>query len=351
VPGTPETEIRRALAEWGLQAASVERMAGGLIHESYGVEAPGEGSAGPGWVLQRVSPVFAPGIEENICTVIEHLLARGLTAPQLVPTRAGAPCADLGAGGRWRLWVRIPGATFDTCTTSAQARSAGALVGRFHAALDDLGAELRPLGLVLHDPSAHLRALRSAVAECGEHPLHRDVAALAREIAEAARRTTPWPDRPRRIVHGDLKLSNVLFDARDADRAVALIDLDTLSWLPRWMDLADGLRSWCNPRGEDREDAVFVPDLHRAAAEGYLEAMDPDDAERAALVDGMEWLCLELAARFATDALRECYFAWDPERFASRGEHGLVRARGQWTLYRRACEAREDRARDFGVAE
>jgi len=301
-------------------------------------------------VLQRVSPLFAPGIEENICTVTHHLRTRGLTAPRLVPTRADALCADLGAGGRWRLWVRIPGTSFDTCSSVAQARSAGALVGRFHAALDDLGAELQPLGIVLHDPTAHLRALRSALAECGEHPLHPDVAALAQEILEAARRTAPWPERPRRIVHGDLKLSNVLFDAQDSQRAVALIDLDTLSWLPRWMDLADGLRSWCNPRGEDREDAVFAPELHRAAAEGYLESMDPDDAERAALVDGLEWLCLELAARFATDALRECYFAWDAERFASRGEHGLVRARGQWTLYRRAREARGGRARDFGVA-
>jgi len=350
VAGMADGEIRRALAEWGLEAAAVERIAAGLIHESYGVALPGAAPAEPGWVLQRVSPVFAPGIEANICTVTDHLRARGLAAPRLVPTRAGARCADLGAEGRWRLWMRIPGTSFDTCASTAQARSAGALVGRFHAALDDLEAELRPLGLVLHDPAAHLRALRSAVAECGEHPLHRDVAALAQEILEAARRTAPWPERPRRIVHGDLKLSNVLFDVRDADRAVALIDLDTLSWLPRWMDLADGLRSWCNPRGEDREDAVFAPDLHRAAAEGYLEAMDLDAAERAALVHGMEWICLELAARFATDALRECYFAWDPERFASRGEHGLVRARGQWALYRRVREARGDRARDFGVA-
>jgi len=350
-PGATEGEIQRVLTEWGLAAATVERIAGGLIHESYAVGIPGEDAEGPGWVLQRVSPLFAPGIEENICKVTEHLRARGLTAPRLVPTSSGAPCADLRATGRWRLWLRIPGVSFDTCASPAQARSAGTLVARFHAALEDLDAELHPLGLVLHDAPAHLRALRTAVAECGDHPLHRDVAALAGEILEAAGRMATPAERPRRIVHGDLKLSNILFDVRDGDRAVALIDLDTLSWLPRWMDLADALRSWCNPRGEDCEDAVFSPELHRAAAEGYLRAMEPDGAERAALVDGLEWMCLELAARFATDALHERYFAWDPERFASRGEHGLVRARGQWALYLRAREHRGDRARDFGVVQ
>ncbi len=67
--------------------------------------------------------------------------------------------------------------------------------------------------------------------------------------------------------------------------------------------------------------------------------------ERESLALGLERIALELAARFATDALEERYFAWDPARFASRGEHDLLRARGQLSLYRQARETRVERLR------
>ena len=43
-------------------------------------------------------------------------------------------------------------------------------------------------------------------------------------------------------------------------------------------------------------------------------------------------ITVELAARFAADALAESYFGWDSERFGSAGEHNHVRARSQLGL-------------------
>jgi hypothetical protein len=54
---------------------------------------------------------------------------------------------------------------------------------------------------------------------------------------------------------------------------------------------------------------------------------------------GVEWVSLELAARFAPTPCFESYFGWDPARFPGRGEHNLVRARGQWSLHQ-ACSRR-----------
>ncbi|MCA9494553.1 MAG: hypothetical protein KC621_31715, partial [Myxococcales bacterium] len=57
------------------------------------------------------------------------------------------------------------------------------------------------------------------------------------------------------------------------------------------------------------------------------------DEEWASIVPGVERICTELAARFARDALEERYFGWNP-RFGGRGEHNLLRARGQAALAR-----------------
>ena len=75
----------------------------------------------------------------------------------------------------------------------------------------------------------------------------------------------------------------------------------------------------------------------------------PED-ERRALLLGPDWISLELAARFAADALNESYFGWNPERFAGRGEHNLVRARGQLSLHRAFVETRPKRARLLAVS-
>ena len=45
-------------------------------------------------------------------------------------------------------------------------------------------------------------------------------------------------------------------------------------------------------------------------------------------------ILVELAARFCADALNESYFAWDARRYASRGEHNEVRAKGQLAVLR-----------------
>jgi hypothetical protein len=55
-------------------------------------------------------------------------------------------------------------------------------------------------------------------------------------------------------------------------------------------------------------------------------------AEWGRLVDGVLAICRELAARFLADALRESYFGWNAERYATRGDHNLVRGVGQWRL-------------------
>jgi Ser/Thr protein kinase RdoA (MazF antagonist) len=331
--------VDQALEAYGLGGTEAVPIPGGLLHQSYDVRGP-DGA----FVLQRVSPVFAPGIHANIRAVTEHLHRRGLTTLRLVPDARGELSVDLGDDGVWRLLTRVPGRAFGRCDSEARARSAAALVARFHGALADLDQVFEPLGIVWHDLDAHLDQLDAALGHHRGHWLYGDVAALAARILPVGRAMGEVVGVPDRVVHMDLKFSNILFED---ERATSLIDLDTVCRLPLCLELGDAWRSWCNRNGEDAEQADFDLGYFRAAVDGYFEAtpLVVGSAERASLVHGLERLSLELASRFAADALEGRYFGWDEASFGSREEHNLIRARGQLSFYDQVRATRAERAR------
>jgi hypothetical protein len=112
-------------------------------------------------------------------------------------------------------------------------------------------------------------------------------------------------------------------------------------------ELGDAWRSWCNRSPEDASLAKFDLEIFRASFEGFRDSLGRSLAadERRACLHGVEWISLELAVRFAADALLESYFGWAPERYPGRGEHNLARARGQWALHQAVCATRRERAR------
>lgn len=347
-PATP-AQARALVAAYGLVAARVEPLGRGLINDTFAVElaeaAPDQPRA---YVLQRVHPVFAPEIHHNIVAVTEHLARRGMLTPRLRPTPAGAPWMER-EGGVWRLMTRVPGVSVEAVRSPAQARAAAELLGRFHSALADLSHAFVGLRAGVHDTPAHLERLVQAVAEHGDHRLHARVAPLAQAVVARAAELPVLGGVPSRIVHGDPKLSNVMFEAAEGpggERALCLVDLDTVGPMPLALELGDALRSWCNPKGEDDRVAAFDLAVHDAALAGYLGACTlPLSAdEREALLHGVEWITLELCARFAADALREQYFGWDRARFPRAGEHNLVRAEGQWSLHEQVVATRSQRA-------
>ena len=329
----------------GWTEAAISPLAGGLINRTLLLEADDARA-----ILQRVSPVFSPRIHENIAAVTARLAEAGVTTPRLVETRAGAPYVsgpEVG-DGVWRMLTHVEGVGFDAVTNVRQARSAGLLIARFHRALDGLQHDFVGMRANVHDTPAHLRRLAEAASTHSLHRLGSEVRALAESIATAAEKLPDLPALAPRVCHGDLKFSNLLFADHEppaSERAVCLIDLDTVGPLSLAYELGDAWRSWCNRAGEDTPDARLDLDVMRASLEGYREGLGAGlDAEtRRALVLGVEWVSLELAARFAADALLESYFGWDARRYPGRGEHNLVRARGQWSLHNSFVATRSER--------
>jgi len=305
----------------------------GLINKTFLLTRP-DGSRA---VLQRVNPIFSPAIHQNIVAVTERLAAVGLTTPSLVPTETGQPFVMV-EGAVWRVLTYVDGVSFDVVSGEAQARAAGALIARFHRALDGMDHTFVGRRAGVHDTPLHLSRLDEAVAAHPQHRLAAEVGVLAQAIRTGAAALPPLPALPPRVCHGDLKFNNVLFAGTSApasEQPVCLIDLDVVGPLSLAYEMGDAWRSWCNRAGEDEPRADLNLDVFRASLDGYREGLGRalDAGERAGLLLGVEWVSLGLAARFAADALREDYFGWDARRFAGRGEHNLVRARGQWSLH------------------
>ncbi len=320
---------------------TVAPLSGGLINDTLAV--------GDRWILQRLHPIFSAPVNDDIAALTPHLNAAGVPTPTLVRADDGEPCVTMDAprsagGGVWRVMARLPGLTLHQLANPDQARSAGALVGRFHSALLPVTHTFAFTRPGAHDTDAHMATLERALTDYPEHRLRADVGALAKEIFALWTAHEGAPNLPLRIGHGDLKVSNLLFrrDATGVLRADSVLDLDTMAWMPMDVELGDALRSWCNRGREDGASASLDQDIFAGALAGYAEHAGTwmTAEERRGITSGLLRICVELSARFAADALRERYFGWDAAVAPTRGEHNLIRARNQLDLARQVARAR-----------
>ena len=111
--------------------------------------------------------------------------------------------------------------------------------------------------------------------------------------------------------HGDPKLANILFD-KDSGKACAFIDLDTVGPGLLLTDIADCLRSCCNPGGGTYDLATtrFDSTICLAIMEGYLEHGRHllTEGDKKHLLTAIRLIPFELGLRFFTDYLQGCHY-------------------------------------------
>jgi Ser/Thr protein kinase RdoA (MazF antagonist) len=324
------------VAAYGLERAVFEPIEIGLINQTFLVRLDGE----PRIVLQRQHHTFRGEVNLDIEAITAHLEARGIGVPRIVRTGAGRAWIDHGEFA-WRALTFIDGVTVSRVERPELAHAAASLVGRFHRAIDGFEHVFHFTRPGAHDTPAHLARLRSALEAHRAHPAIEEVRPIAEGILGHPLPTIP--PLPERIIHGDLKISNVMFD-RELEHAIALLDLDTFQHGTIAIELGDALRSWCNPKGESGDAVEVDRAIFEAAVRGYAETAGDllSLDERESIASGLETIAPELSSRFALDALEDRYFAWDATRFASRTAHDIVRARSQLALARSAQRHRVD---------
>lgn len=306
----------------------VEPVTAGLIHATYKVTA-----AQGVFILQKLHPVLSSdAIAEDFFAVTSFLNQNGFPAARCIPTSAGPVLFRDETGAPWRLQTFIPGGkTFHTVETPAMAAEAAALYARFHAVMAKFPGTLKT-ERVGHDTPKIFAAFEETVAKFEQDPLMKYVQEDGTFIWQELPKLFLDEALPVRVIHGDPKVSNILFD--QAGKAIALVDLDTCNQRPLAVELGDAFRSWCGLE-EDRADNRFRLEIFEAGWKAYrASAPFLTPAEIASVGQGIGLITLELAARFLTDYFTDSYFGWDAKRYPSRRAHNLARARGQIALYK-----------------
>jgi Ser/Thr protein kinase RdoA (MazF antagonist) len=308
------------------------------------------------YLHQRINDhVFTdvPALMHNIERVTAHLARASSTGTGTGPTgtlrlvrsrlgRSFLPTRD----GPWRTYHFVEGTqSFDACSGPEQAFEAARAFGEFQARLANLDpSDLRDTIPHFFDPAARLRQLRDALESdpCGRaadaEPELRFV--LDRELmTRVIQNDLERAVFPARIVHGDTKLNNVLFDVASG-RAACIVDLDTC--MPAWSlyDFGDLVRFTAATSAEDERDLDLVGtdlELYAALVAGYLESarafLQPREIELMPFAARLVTLMIGL--RFLTDHLAgDTYFK------ISRPGQNLDRARVQL----RMVKAMEQRA-------
>ncbi|BBL73365.1 phosphotransferase enzyme family protein [Methylomagnum ishizawai] len=336
--------------------ATVEPLGRGLINATFLVT-----TATRRFVLQRINARVFPdpvAIMANLRILTDHLRspatrvpAPALRLPGILATLDGADFHRDGTGEYWRALDYIEDSrTLARLDHPAQAEAVGRALGRFHV----LAGGIDPASMRDTLPGFHIApqylarfdaiAARPRPADGAALRAALDFVAARRDglgvLEQAKRRGELVP----RIVHGDPKLDNVLFDPTGG-HAVGLVDLDTVKPGLIHYDLGDCLRSCCNRQGECEHGgpARFDLDFCRAILKGYgAEAralLGP--ADRAYLYHAIRLLPLELGLRFLTDHLNgDVYFRVD-----APGQN-LERARAQFRLAE-SVERQETEIRDL----
>ena len=315
---------------------SIEGHTGGHINDTWFVTTDRKLR----YVLQRINAqVFAdpPGIVGNTARVIAEIEQR---APGLVPpfvaARDGA-AAVIDDGSTYRMLGFVAGRNLSGLETVAQAAAAGLAFGSFQRALvhydrahhvvpiprfHELDWQLERFDRVLEKPAAD--RLRDAANDV-ELAQHYRGAVVAESLG------------PRGMIHGDGKVTNLLFDAND--RVCAVLDLDTVMWGALSWDFGDLVRSAAALGAEDDPAIGFSIERFQALATGYLRGVGEldDDDLRAALGSAPAYMAYMLGLRFLIDYL-------DGDRYfrVTHPQHNLVRARSQFRLFAAMVELRTE---------
>ena len=135
-----------------------------------------------------------------------------------------------------------------------------------------------------------------------------------------------------KTIHGDTKISNFLFSKSNYNVS-ALIDLDTCTSAPILFDLADCVRSCCNPKGEDTldiEGVYFDLELYENCLLGYLSLPNTilSTSEIYYLPYSIRTVTFELGLRFISDYFRgNIYFETQDD------SHNLRRSEVQFKFH------------------
>ncbi len=291
------------------------------------------------FVLQRINRSVFPAPEQimdNLATLNRHIAQKSgasvkLQIPEILKTTDNASLYQDQNGDSWRALSFIADTeSLETIGTLGDAEQVGFALGHFHRLISDLDP------LLLHDtlPGFHITPgyLKHyhRVLQQSNQPKDRycaDFITRFQPIANDLENAKQQGLLSLRVIHGDPKLNNFLFD-QHTHKIVSIIDLDTVKPGLVHYDIADCLRSCCstsNPVGFDLDICTALLKSYLSEAGAFFTEHDYHY-----LYPAIRLIPFELGLRFYTDYLEgNRYFK------VTEPEQNLLRAADQFRL----CES------------
>lgn len=258
---------------------------------------------------------------------------------KLIPTKEKSEILYQDSNGYyWRAYDFIEDAiSYDLVEKEEHFYQSAVAFGQFQSYLMDFDAEQ------LHEtiPDFHNTPVRyQQLMEAIKNDSHHRVQYVQKEIEFVQKREEfthlfmnylKEGKLERKVTHNDTKLNNVLIDA-ETDKAVCVIDLDTVMPGLALDDFGDSIRFGASTALEDEPDLNKVDidlNLYDRYIKGFLEGAKGSitDFEIEHFPEAAKMLTLECGIRFLTD-----YLQGDEYFKTTYSEHNLVRARTQFKL-------------------
>jgi hypothetical protein len=334
-----------------------EPYGSGHIHDTFRIETHEKDK--DDFILQRLNnKIFKniPELQRNIERVTIHLSNKLRQIPGsdikreclcLIRAHDGKSWIIDKDGNYWRMYIFISNhRSYNIVDSPDKAFEGGKAIGRFQAMLSDMpGGPLFETIPSFHNIEKRLQTFNLKIRE---NPAGR-VETVDSEIKEVLQRAEEMKiilrlgnegKIPLRITHNDTKFNNILLDERD--KALCVIDLDTV--MPGYVhyDFGDAIRTAANTAPEDETDLTKIRmdiNLFKAYSEGYLsETGDTlNEVEKEFLAFAPRLITYTIAVRFLTDFIDgDNYFKIHHEH------HNLQRARAQLKLVKSMEEQYEE---------
>jgi len=239
---------------------------------------------------------------------------------KIIPAKEGTHYVIDVSGKFWRMISFIEEShSFDILGSHEKALELGKAVGLFHRLMSQIPQgtltyvlkdfHVVPNYLRVYDQVIQSRPAPQNANEQFAYTFikrHREKAIRLEEGAEKG-------ILPLRIIHGDLKINNIMFDLHN-DAAISIIDLDTVQPGLIHYDIGDCMRSSCNPTGEETQtwkEVRFDTETFQYIWRGYLENASSlmRKEEYTYIYDAVFAITFEIGLRFFTDYLEgDTYF-------------------------------------------
>ncbi len=334
-----------------VEIVQVEKLAGGLINQSFKVTIKDVVTTKT-YFLQRINEkIFRDPdlLMRNIEALAQHLADCHYPYAVLRPLRVKGQAYHTDVRGKyWRMFNYIPATrSFEYATQLEQVQAAATAMGVFYQYTEGLKPNSMQKSIPhFHELDYYWEAFWKAVAL---NPLGRkkSLAALISKVKSQETLIERYRQLslPQRILHGDPKLSNLLFSKTEM-QVVAIIDWDTLMPGTILTDFGDIVRTYANVLGEESSNFVSIQldiPYFEALVNAFLKTtatiLHPEEVKN--LYFGALWISLEQCLRFATD-----YLLGDIYYETIREEQNFVRAQNQLCFYL-SLLAKEKEAEDF----